>query len=633
MTYRSCPCCRTVLSADIKFCSNCGTALPAISDAEMRRSQSSKAMLYLGIGIGAGAVVMLALVLLLRGTLFPTQGSGTTYASSQAAGVETPAPVWMNNVLMSDPAQGETLNEKYVSTVLGSDLTRTQVSSITVLDTLAACPDSAWDVSERQDGSVMAWAQANGEWYDLYLAGEGGVTAPEDCSLLFACYENVTSIRFNGSFHTEHTTNMNGMFSSDYRLETVDVDGFDTGSVTDMGSLFSSCKALTALELEGWDTSRVTSMESMFYHCAKLSGLDVSGFQTNRVIDMKNMFFGCEALTQLDVGGFDTSSVNSITGMFHGCSGLTELDVSGFDISSAEDISWMFYGCKGLSTLDVSQWDVSHVTRADSIFEKCAFQEAPQFSSASPQTGAPVLPGSGTASVSDSPILPDPDSFFHGKLVRDRDMTSDTGGLIHFSTNYDHTAFEEYVDYLTGGEFPIELVNTTTNSVYDYFFCNYTGNGSVEKATSGGGLSTYDLVVVITHIEGIDKRQLCIYYGNGFVFADMGVRCQDTSFEDLSNGDTLTGHFTPNGGSTSNGGSSVPSSDPSSRPISCSFCNGSGQKTCSSCDGAGKERHYESGGGYDGVGPGTWVLETCTTCHGKGTVRCTACQGDGIANN
>lgn len=191
------------------------------------------------------------------------------------------------------------------------------------------------------------------------------------------------------------------------------------------------------------------------------------------------------------------------------------------------------------------------------------------------------------------------------------------------------------MDYLLDGDFHLQVGNTRSNINYDEYYINYTGSGSVEKATSGGGLSSYELVIAITHIDPIDTGRMHIYYGNGFVFSDLGGRCRDTSFQDESGGDTLTGHFMPDGGSASSGSSSIPSSDTdsSSRPILCAFCNGTGHKTCYSCDGDGKVRHYESGGGYDGVGPGTWELETCSTCNGRGTIRCTACQGDGIANN
>lgn len=627
MTYRSCPHCRKAQPVEAKFCSNCGAALPAAPDRAQTGAGSTRGMLLLGIAVGVGVMGLLSLVLSGRETPTHTeQADEVIYDSAQAA----PAARWQDNVLMADPAQGKTVNEKYGSSVLGSDLTRTQVCSVTVLDSLEACPEDAWDVSENGDGSVMAWTEESGDLFDLYLAGEGGVAAPADCSELFACYENAGAMRFNGAFHTENTADMNSMFAHSYRLESVDVDGFETGNVTDMGSVFWGCRGLTALDVSGWDTSRVTDMSSMFYGCENLSELDVSGFHTENVSSMKSMFHRCESLSGLDVSRFDTSRVSNFSGMFHGCSGLQELDVSGFDISSAGDIGWMFYGCSGLSTLDVSGWEVSHVSDMENIFEKCAFRTAPVFAASGGGSD-----DAGTAVSGGAVILQDPDSFFHDMLVRDADMTTDTGGMIRFETDCGHSAFQEYVDYLLDGDFHLQVGNTRSNINYDEYYINYTGSGAVQKATSGGGLSSYELVIAITHIDPIDVGRMHIYYGDGFVFSDLGGRCQDTSFQDESGGDTLTGHFTPDGGSASSGSSSTPSSDTdsSSHPILCAFCNGTGHKTCYSCDGIGKVRHYESGGGYDGVGPGTWELETCSTCSGRGTIRCTSCQGDGIANN
>ena len=304
MTYRSCPHCRKAQPVEAQFCSNCGAALPAAPDRAHAGAGSARGMLLLGIAVGVGVMGLLSLVLSGRETPTHTeQAEEVIYDSAQAA----PAARWQDNVLMADPAQGKTVNEKYGSSVLGSDLTRTQVCSVTVLDSLEACPEDAWDVSENGDGSVMAWTEESGDLFDLYLAGEGGVAAPADCSELFACYENVGAMRFNGAFHTENTADMNSMFAHSYRLESVDVDGFETGNVTDMGSVFWGCRGLTALDVSGWDTSRVTDMSSMFYGCENLSELDVSGFHTENVSSMKSMFHRCESLSGLDVSRFDTS--------------------------------------------------------------------------------------------------------------------------------------------------------------------------------------------------------------------------------------------------------------------------------------------------------------------------------------
>ena len=91
---------------------------------------------------------------------------------------------WENNVLrtfeLSDlDGDGElTGAEASASSVFGSaDYRRDQIRSITVLDSLDGAPEEAWDVSEAGDGTVLAWVKPNGELYDLYLAGNGGISA------------------------------------------------------------------------------------------------------------------------------------------------------------------------------------------------------------------------------------------------------------------------------------------------------------------------------------------------------------------------------------------------------------------------------------------------------------------------
>ena len=65
--------------------------------------------------------------------------------------------------------------------VFGSDYQRTQIRSVTVVDTLADMPEDAWDVSEAGNGTVMTWVKPNGELYDLYIGAEGGVCAGTSC--------------------------------------------------------------------------------------------------------------------------------------------------------------------------------------------------------------------------------------------------------------------------------------------------------------------------------------------------------------------------------------------------------------------------------------------------------------------
>ena len=204
---------------------------------------------------------------------------------------------WEHNVLMADPIPKEYLYQEGQAPVLGSDIMRIQIRSVTVLDSLADAPWDAWDVSEARDGSVKAWvtrieggeplyAWIDGkrvvEGFDLFLGAEGGINA-KYCKELFRSYGNLRSfVVENDSFHTDYATSMEHMFSY--------------------------CR-LTVLEPGAWNTSRVESTEYMFVSC------------------------DFETLTLT----MDTSNVKSMRGMFEYCSDLTDLKVSGFDVSNVED--------------------------------------------------------------------------------------------------------------------------------------------------------------------------------------------------------------------------------------------------------------------------------------------------------
>lgn len=62
---------------------------------------------------------------------------------------------------------------------------KSDVATITFLDSLDEMPEDAWDVSQDSDGSVMAWVEKGSGFYDLYIAGEGGVNANENSAGLF----------------------------------------------------------------------------------------------------------------------------------------------------------------------------------------------------------------------------------------------------------------------------------------------------------------------------------------------------------------------------------------------------------------------------------------------------------------
>lgn len=109
----------------------------------------------------------------------------------------------------------------------------------------------AFDVSQAQDGSIVAWYEKedtddNGSSYHFYISTQDpNVTlyANPDSSFMFAVDKHLTEINFD-NFDTSKVTNMKGMFAFDdgdrgySKLKTLDLSGFDTSNVTDMSYMF-----------------------------------------------------------------------------------------------------------------------------------------------------------------------------------------------------------------------------------------------------------------------------------------------------------------------------------------------------------------------------------------------------------
>lgn len=257
-------------------------------------------------------------------------------------------------------------------TVFGSRLLRKQIGSVTFLDSLADRPADAMDISQSQNGTVMAWAAENSSsLYDLYIGAEGGVIAPEDCTALFIGYCNAERIEFNRHFDTRNVTTMADMFYGCEKLKELDLEGFDTSRVTNMKYMFWQCKELQKLNVSGFNTANVTNMRGIFGKCYALTALDVSSFSTEKAENMRAMFQECKSLTALDVNRFNTSSATDMSYMFLGCAALRAIDVSGFDTRNVTSLEGMFEGCGQLTAVDVSGFDTSGVTTMAMLFQNC----------------------------------------------------------------------------------------------------------------------------------------------------------------------------------------------------------------------------------------------------------------------
>ena len=295
-------------------------------------------------------------------------------AAAVCAAALVVAGIFIVPKLMSDPNAWRYNQIGYIDgeSAFGiTNISREDVHSITFLNTLRNVPSSAVDISQYSDGSVMAWSEYSNGMYNVYVAGKGGVKAPENCTELFSEYTNAESIIFNGNFHTEMVTNMSSMFNDCNSLSNIDIKSLDTSSVQTMWNMFYGCVSLRSLDLSSFNTSNVTNMEYMFEDCYGLETINLSSFNTSNVENMGFMFRNCESLTSLNLSRFDTSNVTEMWSMFEGCESLTSLDLSNFDFSSVTDVDEMFSGCRSLANLKMSSNFSSNLEYAHSVFYGC----------------------------------------------------------------------------------------------------------------------------------------------------------------------------------------------------------------------------------------------------------------------
>lgn len=309
MQLQYCPRCGAKASSDDLFCAKCGASLFTFDpfstpDAPSgRRTKKKKSGFPWGVAaILAGAVACLVLVMLMvprftrGGTPGPTTSSTLASAPQPAPDArrqgEAPVPTETkkeNRLMESHPGPGFPMFDI-------PELLDVGISSYTFQSTLSGAPADAWDVSQNQDGSVLAWLVRDGKYRHMFIAADGIIKAPKNCHGMFHNQSATQAIRFNGCL--------------------------DTSEVTDMGGMFGLCRGLTELDLTGFDTSRVTDMSGMFHYCESIKTLDLRSFDTANVTDMSEMFAGCYALSSIITDGLDMSSVGNRDDMFFQCNQL-----------------------------------------------------------------------------------------------------------------------------------------------------------------------------------------------------------------------------------------------------------------------------------------------------------------------
>lgn len=343
------------------FCEKCGARLDANTgvcpECDMQKVSGKQET-----GVGHKLRPVHIALLLVAAAALAVFALTISYAvSARPAETKSPEPEKVRAVLRSDyEAISEDGGPAPSDSVFGSNIGKESIDSIQFLSSLAGAPDDAWDVSEAGNGSVLAWVTSSGkEQYDLFIAGDGGVWAPKDCTYLFAEYRWAKSLDFNNAFFVDGCKSMRGMFSDDKLVTELDFSGWDTSSVTDMSAMFCFCSSIQKLDLAPLDTSSVTNMRAMFSRCESIEKLDLSGFDTSSVTDMSDLFFQSWHLKEVDLSSFDTSRVTDMSSAFFCCESLEELDISNFDTSAVEDSSLFLSGSVCLEKLTIgTKFDV-----------------------------------------------------------------------------------------------------------------------------------------------------------------------------------------------------------------------------------------------------------------------------------
>ena len=269
-------------------------------------------------------------------------------------------------LMVVDTTNGETQK------VFNSEITKSQVEKIITVSTNEVPSDviGSFDVSENQNGSIMAWYkdEDNNGLYELYIGQDGGVKANPDSTKLFNFYINVTIMDLS-NLDTSNVTNMFVMFQRCEKLQNLDLSSFDTSNVTNMNAMFNNCYDLQILNLKGFDTKNVIEMQKTFQGLKSLENLDLSSFNTSNVTNMKGMFANCEKLSDIKMSNFDVSNVTNMMAIFQNCKSLQTLDLSNFNIETIEDVSYMFQNTINLKTINMNKADFTKATIYDGMFQ------------------------------------------------------------------------------------------------------------------------------------------------------------------------------------------------------------------------------------------------------------------------
>ena len=118
--------------------------------------------------------------------------------------------------------------------------------SQSIIDTSNAVDGIVLDVSENQDGSVVAWAEEPEVASTSVLLGDYTLYIATNKTIIYA------------------NPDSSNMFYRFEALATINANALNVSKVENMRSMFYKTSSLTSLDLSTWDTSNVTDSSNMF---------------------------------------------------------------------------------------------------------------------------------------------------------------------------------------------------------------------------------------------------------------------------------------------------------------------------------------------------------------------------------
>ena len=131
--------------------------------------------------------------------------------------------------------------------------------SQSIIDTSNAVDGIVLDVSENQDGSVVAWAEEPEVASTSVLLGDYTLYIATNKTIIYA------------------NPDSSNMFYRFEALATINANALNVSKVENMRSMFYKTSSLTSLDLSTWDTSNVTNSRYMFCYSGVTSDTLITG--------------------------------------------------------------------------------------------------------------------------------------------------------------------------------------------------------------------------------------------------------------------------------------------------------------------------------------------------------------------